>query len=222
MSDAVQIIEKLLVKHAMPPVGQRPFDLTLGAIRQPASDLFLDIGFVLWRETQGGPIQSYLYRCVTSPGLSAIVSPTNPRGIFQMRDDFRTPKLWRPGYHNQRAYGLSRPALVQDSKAVVYGWRDNDRDTLLERLIVSIGDAAGINHHNGMRDNGMLTQKVGRNSEGCRVTSTIHIGKVRGLVQTQAAFGLGELVSDHLFALATNPEAAPIFDLMGIPIRKAA
>ena len=220
-SDLVTLLTGLLVKHRMPGVGQRPYDLTLGALRQPPSDRFMDIGFVMWREVQGGPIQIYPYRCVTSPGLAAIQNPTHPRGVFSMLDDNRTPKLWRLGYHKQSPAGPSRPGLVQDGNAIVRGYRDNDRDNVFERLLPA-NDAKGINHHDGMDDRRMLSQAVGRNSEGCRVTSKLHIGKVRTLLALQASHGLGELVSDHLFSTVTNPEVRPIFDHLGIPWKLAA
>lgn len=220
-ADLTALLSTVLAKHRMPPVGQRPYDLTLGALRQPPTDRFLDVGFVLWREVQGGPIQAYVYRCVTSPGLSAILKPTNPRGVFSMLDDNRTPRLWRLGYHKYSTAGTTRPGLVQDANAVVRGYRDNDRDNVFERLIPSNGDAKGINHHDGMDDRRMLVQAVGRNSEGCRVTSKSHIARVRDLLTLQAQHGLGELVSDHLFSTVTNPEVRPIFDHLGIPFAGA-
>lgn len=210
-----EALSAMLARHGMPAIGRRAYDLCVWAVRNdPDSNLFDDALGVAYRTEDDGPIVIEAWRCTTSPGRKALLDPRNPGGTFALRDDYRHRKIWILGFHNRKKYGTTRPALVHNPEVKAVGWRDNDRDAILERL-VEVDDGGGINCHDGA-DETRPTQPVDLHSEGCVVSFRRAIARLRELVTLQKAHGLGGAVSLHLFRRETNPEAGVLLDAAGV------
>lgn len=213
----VAALELMLARHGMPAVGRRAYDLCVWAVRNDtSSNRFDDALGVAFREVDDGPIVWEAWRCTTDPGRKALTDPRNPRGTFALRDDYRHRSLWILGFHNRKKYGTTRPALVHNPAVKAVGFRDNDRDAVLERL-VEVDDGGGINCHDGA-DEARPEQAVDLHSEGCVVTFRRAVARLRQLVALQAARGLGGAVSLHLFRRDTNPEAAVLLEAAGVQL----
>ena len=208
MTDPALIISTLLARWSMPPIGARPYDLCVGAVRNPApSDRFDDVGWYAWREQPAGPVLVHLFRCTTDPGKAALLAPMNAGGVFRLKDDHRHKGLWALGNHKGDP---ARPGFVQVGVAV--GERDNNRNDVFDLFAPSTGH--GVNHHDGMTSD--RNQRVGNYSHGCVVTSKEDLAVGRRLLAEQKARGMGGVCSFHLFSLGKNPEAAPLFAQVGV------
>lgn len=207
-------VEAMLARHGMPPVGARPYDLCVLAVRNATdSNLFDDVEAVAYRTTLNGPIVVEIWRCTTEPGWKALERPMRRSGTFRLRADYRHKGLWKPGYHKQDDYGRTRPALVQATTGAV-GERDGDGDRLFDAP-VPVTDGGGINNHDGYNED-RPDQPVDIHSYGCVVAAKKRILRLRELVALQASHGMGHVVSLHLFNRSTNPEAAVLFAAVGL------
>jgi hypothetical protein len=210
----VEALSAMLARHGMPPVGRRAYDLCVFAVRNDtSSNRFDDALGVAYREVDDGPIVMAAWRCTTDPGRRALLSPRNPRGTFALRDDYRHRALWIAGFHKRDP---NRPALVHNPQVKAVGFRDNDRDAILERL-VEVDDGGGINCHDGA-DEARPEQAVDNHSEGCVVSFRRAIRRLRELLALQKARGMGGAVSLHLFRRDTNPEADRLLTAAGVAL----
>lgn len=191
---------------------RRANDLFVFGIRNDTnSDLFDDVVGYAWCDTDDGPLQVEVNRGTVDPGKAALLDPMHPRGTFRMAEG-RHPLCWQAGLHHQDA---TRPAFVQVPGAKIKGHRDNDRDAVFEELVAT-DDVQGLNFHDGM-DESRPTQKVGRYSFACWVSSKRFVQRGLELLRKQQAAGMGGKVSAHLVRREKHPEAAVLFAAVGVP-----
>lgn len=208
------VLSELLAKRGMPPVGARANDLcVIGFRNADDSDRFNDVVGFARRRVAGGPIHLALNRGTVDPGRAALRDPMNPRGVFRMASG-RQARIWTPGYHRQKDYGTTRPALVQVAKSKILGFRDYDRDDVFEKLL-AVDDPSGVNFHGGMQDH-VRDQPVGHYSHGCWVSSQAFVNEVLSAVEEQRLAGMGRIVSAHLWDLTEDPECAMFFAALGL------
>lgn len=194
---------------------RRAHDLFVFGIRNDTgSDLFDDVVGYAWCDTDDGPLQVEVNRGTVDPGKAALLDPMHPRGTFAM-DEGRQKLCWQAGYHKQKDYGTTRPAFVQVPGTKITGHRDNDRDGIFEELVAT-DDVEGLNFHDGM-DESRPTQKVGRYSFACWVSSARFVQRGLALLRKQQAAGMGGRVSAHLVRRERHPEAAVLFAAVGVP-----
>ena len=194
------------------PLPRRAHDLFVFGIRNDTnSDLFDDVVGYAWCDTDDGPLQVEINRGTVDPGKAALLDPMHPRGTFAM-DEGRQKLCWQAGLHHGDA---TRPAFVQVPGAKIKGHRDNDRDAVFEELVAT-DDVQGLNFHDGM-DESRPTQKVGRYSFACWVSSKRFVQRGLALLRKQQEAGMGGKVSAHLVRRERHPEAAVLFAAVGVP-----
>lgn len=207
-----QALEAMLARAGLPPVGRRAHDLTVFGVRNDTnSDLFDDVVGFAYREIADGPIVVEIERGTVDPGRAALLDPMHPRGTFRMKRG-RHKGCWTAGLHHQDA---TRPAFVQVAGSKIEGYRDNDRDSVFEELVAT-DDVSGLNFHDGW--NGTPTQKVGRYSYACWVSSKRFVQRGLALLARQKAAGMGGVCSANMLHREDHPEAGILFAALGISV----
>jgi len=150
-----------------------------------------------------GARRLWLARATTDPGKTYLMSPLNAKGTAILGVG-KHDGLWVPGEHK------GRPALV--STRLTYGWRDVNRDAIIDDVGPIHRDLAGIYLHGTRdRDGG----RVGPFSAGCQVTDEqADAEQFVEAVQMQEKHGHGRSVSYHLIHVSSAPELAPLLEMV--------
>lgn len=146
----------------------RDFDLNLIGIRNSSniSNFFDDWYVCFYRLNKKWNI--HYYNATLDPGRDELTHPSFPeaqsRGTFILKEGIQFKSAWTLGYHGGGNW--RHIALLQTG--IVTGYRDNDRDTLLDCEPQSITSGFyGINHHAASLWSVIPT--VGRYGAGCQV-----------------------------------------------------
>ena len=154
-------------------------------------------------EDSTGAVRLWLAPATTDPGRTYLESPMRADGTAVLGEG-KHSGLWVPGYHK------GRPALV--STRVTFGWRDANRDRIVDRTGKRYDNLAGIYLHGTRdRDGG----KVGPFSAGCQVTDEqADAEQFVELVVRQERAGHGRSCSYHLLHVDDAPELAPLLGMV--------
>lgn len=151
-------VKTLFVRHGYP---LKPNEITPFGLR--SKDRTTD----KWNDTLGlmYPGNKVMaFSGTTDPGASPLSSTegVNANGIFILMPGYYE-NCWHRGQHKGR-YN----ALVQFGSGVFRGWRDDDRDGILDMTGKIWTDVQGLNFHTTRWDKQVV--RVGEFSHGCQVT----------------------------------------------------
>jgi hypothetical protein len=102
----------------------------------------------------------------TEPGKSWLIKGGNINGTFILQPGFYK-SCWHKGKHHGEY-----DALVQFGSGVFKGWRDNNKDGVLDEIGKTWNDVIGLNFHTTRWDK--QVQRVGDFSAGCMVIYDAH------------------------------------------------
>lgn len=141
----------------------KPYDLNIYLIRSSdrKADTFDDVAVFLYRDEKLNWVVTR-YRVTTTPGASALAAPMRTSGTAIVCPGYYQG-CWKPGLHKG-----NYPALVQARDGAFYGWRDPNKDAMLDTSGTVYNDLGGINFH-GAGDPESIY--VGGWSAGCTVNA---------------------------------------------------